>query len=73
MILNEKNIKITKTEIYPSIFSYTLPEGYHFESYGTDYGNVIFGAEALDNPYIVKKDETVNNDNFNDNDNKRNG
>lgn len=73
MIENKQNIKITKTEIYPSIYSYRLPEGWHFESFGNNYGNVVFGADALDNPYIVKKDETINNDNFIDNDNKRNG
>lgn len=61
MIENKNNIKITKTEIYPSIFSYRLPEGFHFESYGNNYGNVVFGAEALDNPYIVKKDEDTTN------------
>ena len=61
MIKNEKNIQIQKIEIYPSIFSYRLPDGYHFESYGTDYGNVIFGGEYLDNPYIVKSDEDTTN------------
>ncbi|MBP5421143.1 MAG: hypothetical protein J6Y78_01745 [Paludibacteraceae bacterium] len=61
MIENKQNIKITKTEIYPSIYSYRLPDGWHFESFGNNYGNVVFGAESLDNPYIVKKDEDTTN------------
>lgn len=61
MIQNEKNIKITKTEIYPNVFSYRLEDGYHFESYGTDYGQTVYGGETLENPYTIKQNETDNN------------
>lgn len=58
MIINEENIPITKTEIYPTIFDYELPEGYHFESEKTNWGNHIYGEENLTNHYIVKKNAT---------------
>lgn len=58
MIQNTDNIQIKKTEIYPMIFDYELPSGYHFESEKTNWGNHIFGPEPLTNHYIVKKDET---------------
>ena len=56
-IINPDNIKITRTEIYPTIFDYELPDGYHFESNGQKWGTHIYGAEPLTNHYIVKKDE----------------
>lgn len=58
MIQNDTKATVTKTEIYPTIFDYELPEGYHFESNATNWGNHIFGPEPLTNHYIVKKDET---------------
>ena len=60
MIINEENIPITKTEIYPTVFDYEVPEGYHFESHGTIWGQHIFGGDPLENHYIVKKDENEN-------------
>lgn len=56
MIINEENIPITKTEIYPTVFDYELPDGYHFESENTIWGQHIFGGDPLENHYIVKKD-----------------
>ena len=56
MIINEENIQITKTEIYPTIFDYELPDGYHFQSEKTNWGRHIFGSDPLENHYIVKKD-----------------
>lgn len=58
MIINEENIEIKKTEIYPTIIDYELPIGYHFESNGFNWGNHIYGMNPLSNHYIVKKDET---------------
>lgn len=57
-IINPKNIKIQKIERYPHVFSYILEDGYHFEAYGQNYGNIIMGMDELTNEYIVKKDET---------------
>lgn len=56
MIINEENIQITKTEIYPTIFDYELPDGWHFQSEKTNWGQHIFGGDPLENHYIVKKD-----------------
>ncbi len=57
MIINEENIPIKKTEIYSTIFDYELPDNYHFESNGFNWGNHIYGQEPLSNHYIVKKNE----------------
>lgn len=57
MIQNQDDIQITKKEIYPTIYDYELPEGYHFESNGFKWGNHIYGMNPLTNHYIVKKDE----------------
>ena len=58
-IINPDNIKITRTEIYPTIFDYELPDGYHFESNGQKWGTHIYGSEILTNHYIVKKDGII--------------
>lgn len=60
MIINEENIPIKKTEIYPTIFDYELPDGYSFWSENTFWGRHIFGGDPLENHYIVKKDENEN-------------
>lgn len=57
MIQNPENIPITKTEIYPTVFDYELPDGYHFQSENTNWGNHIYGEDKLTNHYIVKKNE----------------
>lgn len=48
-------IEIERNEIYPAIYEYVLPDGYYFESNGTNYGNHIFAREITDNFYIVRK------------------
>ena len=57
MITNYQDVQIKKTEIYPTIFDYELPDGYHFETEGFKWGNHIYGGDPLTNHYIVKKDE----------------
>lgn len=42
---------------YEGVYKYTAPQGYHFESFGTNYGNVIWGGKALDNPYVIVEDK----------------
>lgn len=49
-------IEIERNEIYPAIYEYILPDGYFFESNGTNYGNHIFAREITDNFYIVRKE-----------------
>lgn len=61
MIHNPSNIQIRKTEIYQGVFSYTLPDGFHFSSYGTNFGQTVYGGETLENPYTIKQNETDNN------------
>ena len=48
-------IEIERNEIYESIFEYTLPEGYYFETGGRNYGNKIYARSIPDNLYIVRK------------------
>ena len=48
-------IEIERNEIYPAIYEYVLPEGYLFESNGTNYGNHIYAREITDNFYIVRR------------------
>lgn len=48
-------IEIERNEIYPAIYEYVLPEGYFFESSGTNYGNHIYAREITDNFYIVRR------------------
>lgn len=53
---NKYPIDIERKEIYPAIYEYTIPEGYYFESNGTNYGNSIYAREITDNFYIVRKE-----------------
>ena len=55
-------IEIERNEIYPAIYEYILPDGYFFESNGTNYGNHIFAREITDNFYIVRKEYNVKNE-----------
>ena len=61
MIHNPTNIPIQKSEIFPNVFSYTLPATHHFESYGTNFGQTIYGGEVLENPYQIKPNEDTTN------------
>lgn len=56
-------IEIERKEIYQSIFEYILPDGYYFESCGTNYGNTIYAREIPDNFYIVRKENKENENN----------
>lgn len=42
---------------YEGVYKYECKEGYHFESFGTNYGRVIWGGKALENPYVIVKDK----------------
>ena len=65
----------SRRKLYNNIYEYTCPEGSHFESYGINYGRVIYDGETIQNPYIIKTDSnekgmdnTTNiNNNINDN------
>lgn len=63
MIENPYNVEIEKKQIYDTIWEFRVPEEYYFESYGTSYGNTIYGRIVLDNHYIIKKRD--NEDNIN--------
>ena len=54
---NPLNAEITVREIYGNVFEYTVEDGFHFESCGSDYGNTIFGSRILTNHYIVRRTE----------------
>ena len=58
---NKYPIYIERKEIYPTIYEYTLPEEYYFESNGTNYGNRIYAREITDNFYIVRKEYNETN------------
>ena len=58
MMLNfEKYRKPTQIEY---LYTYTAPEGKHWESLGTNYGKIIYDGIDLINPYVIvdDKDET---------------
>lgn len=42
---------------YEGVYKYIAPEGYHFQSFNTNFGRVIWGGYILDNPYMMVKDE----------------
>lgn len=48
----------TIEQIYNGVFKYIAEDGYHFESYGSNYGQIIYGGDELTNHYIIKKDES---------------
>ncbi len=43
-----------KTKLFNNTYKYTAEKGYHFESFGVNYGNVVFGGENLENMYVIK-------------------
>lgn len=53
--------KYTQREIYNTIFEYKCEEGYHFESFGCNYGRTIYGSEKLENHYEIKPDKKDEN------------
>lgn len=48
----------TREQIYNDVYRYIAEDGYHFESYGSNYGQIIYGGDELTNHYIIKKDES---------------
>lgn len=38
------------------LYTYTAPEGTHWESFGVNYGKIIWGGEYLFNPYTIVED-----------------
>lgn len=57
--------KYKRRKLYNNIYEYTCQEGYHFESYGINYGSTIFGGEEIENPYIIKPNNYEKMDNNN--------
>lgn len=45
---------------YDGVYTYTAPEGKHWECCGVKYGKIIYGGVDLLNPYVIvdDKDET---------------
>ena len=41
---------------YEGIYKYIAPDGFKFWVGDDCFGNVIWGKEILDNPYILKSD-----------------
>jgi len=39
------------------VYKYIAEDGYHFESYGINYGQVIYGGKTLTKKYRIEKDE----------------
>ena len=66
--------KYKRRKLYNNIYEYTCQEGYHFESYGINYGSTIFDGEEIENPYIIKlnKNEEMDNNNTINNNNDSN-
>lgn len=52
--------KYRKPTQYEGVYRYEAPEGKHWESFGTNYGKIIWGGVDLMNPYVIvdDKDET---------------
>lgn len=55
MMLNFE--KYRKPTQYEYLYTYTAPEGKHWESCGVNYGKIIWGGIDLMNPYILVDDK----------------
>jgi len=42
---------------YEGVYKYEAPEGTHWESFGVNYGKIIWGGVDLMNPYILVEDK----------------
>jgi len=42
---------------YDGVFTYTAPEGTHWQCCGVNYGKIIWGGEYLFNPYVIVDDK----------------
>lgn len=38
------------------VYRYIAPKGFHFESHGINFGNIIWDGNKLSNPYTIEKD-----------------
>ena len=52
----------TREQIYNGVFKYIAEDGYYFESYGVNYGNIVYGGEVLTNHYILRKYKDISSD-----------
>lgn len=55
MMLNFE--KYRKPTQYEYLYTYTAPEGKHWESLGTNYGKIIYDGIDLINPYVIVDDK----------------
>lgn len=55
--MNFNMIKYRENTQYDNVFKYVAPDGYHWESFGTNYGKVIWGGKDLSNPYLLVKNK----------------
>lgn len=61
MILTATELQnLKKPTNYEGVFKYVAPDGYEFWSNNTNFGNVIWGGEYLDNHYYLKEIENEN-------------
>ena len=42
--------------LYEGVYKYIAPEGTHWESFGVNYGKIIWGGVDLLNPYVIVED-----------------
>ena len=49
--------KYRKPTQYEYLYTYTAPEGKHWESLGTNYGKIIYDGIDLINPYKIVDDK----------------
>ena len=54
MLIFEKYRKPTH---YEDVYRYEAPEGKHWESFGVNYGKIIWGGIDLINPYRIVDDK----------------
>lgn len=45
---------------YEGVYKYVAPDGMHWESFGTNYGKIIWGGFYLANPYVLVDDKDEN-------------
>lgn len=55
MMLNFE--KYRKPTQYDGVYKYEAPEGTHWESFGANYGKIIYDGIDLINPYVIVDDK----------------
>lgn len=48
---------VREKTMYDGLYKYIAPEGYKFWVHNDCFGNVIWGREILENPYILKSSD----------------